>query len=161
MDLDRLSLANRRDLVKQVVTGWDHVFGPWLMEQTGGTWHSGRGFTIGLFDTDSGRILGATLYELYNGASLLMHCAGSGRGWLSRDFLWYAFYYPFEQLGVRKLISPIDSDNLQARKFIEHIGFILEGTLKDASPKGNLLLYTMQQQDCKWLSLKGIVSGQR
>jgi hypothetical protein len=45
-------------------------------------------------------------------------------------------------------------------RFIEHIGFILEATLKDCAPKGDLLIYTMAKDQCKWLNLKGKICGQ-
>ncbi len=144
--------------MKHVVTGFDGVFGPWLMEQTGGSWIPGRGSTIGLYDDKCG-IVGATLYESCNGASIIMHCAGIGRTWLCREFLWFAFYYPFVQLGVGKVISPVEDSNTDCITFIEHLGFSLEATLKNASPKGNLLLYTLSSDDCKWLFLEGKYRG--
>jgi RimJ/RimL family protein N-acetyltransferase len=75
-------------------------------------------------------------------------------GWY-REYLWFVFYFPFIQLGVTKIIAPVESGNLACRRFIEHIGFILEATLKDCAPKGDLLIYTMRKDQCKWLGLKG------
>lgn len=139
--------------MRHVVTGWDHLFGPWISDRVGGGYVPGRGSTIGLFDAEAG-ILAATYFTDCNGASIVMHCAGEGKSWLNREFLWFTFYYPFEQLNVRKILSPVESDNLDCIRFIEHIGFTLEATLKDASPKGDLLIYSMGKQQCKWLSLK-------
>lgn len=144
--------------MKQVVTGHDGLFGPWLMGQLDGEWFDGRGSTIGLFDQQTG-IVGAVLFESSNGASCLLHCAGVGKQWLNREFLWYVFHYPFEELGVRKILSPVESDNLASRRFIENIGFTLEATLKDAAPKGDLLIYSMSREACKWLSLRGKYRG--
>jgi RimJ/RimL family protein N-acetyltransferase len=75
--------------------------------------------------------------------------------WMVREFLWFVFYFPFVQLEVTKIIAPVESGNLDCRRFIEHIGFNLEATLKDCAPKGDLLIYTMARDQCKWLSLKG------
>lgn len=141
--------------MRQIVTGEDQIFGPWLAEKTEGQWFAGRGPTIGLLDTNTRKILGACQYTDCNGASVILHCAGEGKDWLSREFLWFSFFYPFEQLKVRKIISPVESDNLDCIRFIEHLGFTLEAILQDASPKGNLNLYTLARDDCKWLSLGG------
>ena len=144
--------------MKRVVTGWDRIFGPWLMEKTGGSWVPGRGSTIGLLDDNE--IVGASYYTDCNGASVILHCAGEGKKWLNREFLWFSFHYPFEQLQVNKIISPVESTNFECKRFIESLGFTLEATLKDASPKGNLLLYTLERADCKWLSLRNTYRGQ-
>lgn len=138
--------------MKHLVVGWDHLFGPWLVEQNGGSWFPGRGSTIGLFDDVAG-IVGAALFEGTNEASILMHCAGIGGNWLTREFLWFSFYYPFVQLGLKKVISPVEDSNLSCRRFIEHLGFDLEATLLDASPKGNLLIYTLHRDKCRWHSI--------
>ena len=146
--------------MKSVITGHDEVFGPWLMERVDGSWFPGRGSTIGLWDHSTGSPVAATAYEGCNGKSILMHVAGEGKKWLNREFLWFSFYYPFVQLGLNKIICLVDSSNLECVKFVEHIGFHLEATLEDATPKGNFLIYTMVRESCKWLSLKENKSGQ-
>ena len=145
--------------MKLILTQEDQIFGPWLARQTGFEWVPGKGSTIGLLELGVGPVA-ATYFESFNGASILMHCAGIGKKWLNREFLWYSFYYPFEELGVRKIISPVESSNTECVKFIKHIGFRLEATLKDASPQGDLNLYTLCREDCKWLSLRGKYRGE-
>ena len=139
--------------MKVVVTGHDDFFGPWIAQRTNGEWVEGRGTTIGLWELGVGPI-GAVQFADCNDASVVMHCAGDGRRWLNREFLWYAFHYPFEELGVRKIISPVEGDNLDCQRFIENLGFVREATLKDAAPKGDLILYTLRREDCKWLTLR-------
>jgi hypothetical protein len=158
LGIDRLPVAKSRDFVKQVITGYDHIFGPWIMAKTGGAWSPGRGSTIGLMNED--KILAATYFTDCNGASILIHAAGEGKDWLNREFLWFNFYYCFEQLGLNKIIAPIESDNTDSIRFCQHIGFTLEATLKDASPKGDILLFTMTREQCRWLSLKDKYRGQ-
>lgn len=144
--------------MKVVITGADHIFGPWLREQTGGGWEDGQGKTIGLAD-ESG-ICAATFYQAFNGASVMMHCAGLGRRWLTREFLWYSFYYPFMELNAKVIISPVESWNTDCIRFIEHIGFKREATLLEASPKGDLIIFTMRKTDCRWLHVKRSKNGQ-
>lgn len=146
--------------MKHVITGWDHLFGPWLAARMpdGLDWKPGMGSTIGLLDEEKG-ILASCLYENGNGKSIIVHIAGEGKSWLNREFLWFCFYYPFEQLKLHKIIAPICSSNKDCIRWTEHIGFLLEATLKDASPKGDILLYTMVRANCRWLSLRKKLSG--
>lgn len=145
--------------MSHVVTGYNDHFGPWIAEQLDTVWSPGRGHIIGLV-SDCGETLAAAWFESHNGASILCHLAGVGKKWLNREFLWYICYYPFEQLGVKKVISPVESGNLASIKFVEHFGMTLEATLKDAAPKGDLLLYTICKEQCKWLHMRKKQNGQ-
>ena len=144
--------------MKSIITGQDEVFGPWLMDKIKGQWIPGKGSTIGLWEDGIGPIA-CCYYESCNGASVLGHLAGIGRKWMNREFLWYCFYYPFEQLKVNKILGLVESTNLDAQQLDEHLGFCLEATLKDAAPNGDLLIYSMTRDQCRWLSLKDRKSG--
>lgn len=159
MDFDGLCHQTGGDFVKRILTGHDDVFGPWLMNRINGQWIPHRGSTIGLWEDGKGPIA-ACLYESCNGASVVGHLAGIGRKWMNREFLWFCFYYPFEQLKVNKILGLVESSNLEARRLDEHLGFHLEATLKDAAPNGDLLIYSMTRDQCKWLSLKDRYRGQ-
>lgn len=142
-----------------MVTGQDAVIGPWICKIAGGEWCPGRGVTIGLMD-DTGDLIAGVLYEDYNQANITMHIAAvPGRRWLCREFLWFCFYYPFEQLGCKRVTGLVAASNLEARRFDEHLGFQLEATLEDAHPDGDLLVYKMRKEDCRWLQLKRKVSN--
>lgn len=138
--------------MKRVVTDQDELFGPWLAKQLGTTWFPGRGSVIGLWEDGVGPVAGC-LYESCNGASIVGHLAGLGRKWMNREYLWFCFHYPFVQLGVHKIIGLVEAGNLEARKLDEHMGFTLEATLKGCAPSGDLLIYTMTRDQCRWLPL--------
>ena len=145
--------------MKHILVEHEDVLGPWMMQKLGATWFPGKGSIIGLWDDREGPIA-ASLFEAHNGASVMLHQVGIGRKWLNREYLWFVFHYPFIQLGVRKIISPVESENRDSVRFIRHIGFDLEATLKDAAPKGDLLIFTMTKDQCRWLSLKEAYRGQ-
>ncbi len=128
------------------------LFGPWLAEKVGFEWLEGRGHCIGLLG--NGKIQAVSMFEQYAETSIVIHCAIEGR--LTREFIWFSFYHPFEQLKVSKIIAPVYSENLQAVRFLEHLGFTLEAALKDTSPKGDRLFYTLEKSACRWLSLRNI-----
>jgi len=145
--------------VKKVLTNCDNLFGPWIANQLGFPWFQGRGSTIGLMDLKIGPVA-AAMFEGYNGASIMVHLASKNKAWLNREFLWYVCHYPFEELKVHKVIAPIESDNFDSIRWTEHFGFTLEATLEAAAPKGDLLIYTMRKDQCKWLQLEGLYRGQ-
>jgi hypothetical protein len=145
--------------VKRVVTGHDEIFGPWLFSRLDSEWVPGRGSVIGLWDDKVGPIA-ACCYESYNTASVIAYLAGEGSKWLTREYLWYCFFYPFEQLRVRKILAIIESTNEASIRLNTHFGFRLEATLKEAAPKGDLLIYSMTRDQCRWLSLREKYRGQ-
>lgn len=100
---------------------------------------------------EDGNLYAGVLYDHYNGRSIAMHVAGDGGHWITRDLLRAAFRYPFNELMVRKILGLVDSTNLGARKLDEHLGFQLEAVLKDAGPQGDLLLYSMTAEQCRFL----------
>jgi len=153
MDFNELRLQASGDFVKHVLVGCDNLFGPWLAHRIGGDWFPGRGSTIGLMDDKKGPVA-CCLFEGCNGASVMVHIASEGQNWVNREFLWFISYYPFKQLGVTKVLAPIESTNTASIRWTEHFGFKLEATLKDAAPKGDLLIYSLVESDCKWLHMR-------
>lgn len=148
--------------MKRIIVGREDAFGPWFNKIMGrDVWTAGNGHIIGLWEDDVGPIA-ACYFENWNGASIMLHIAAApGRRWMNKEYLWFVFYYPFVQLKVRKIIGPAEAENKIACRFIEHIGFTLEATLKDAAPKGDINIYTLTAEQCKWHHLKEANNGQR
>lgn len=146
--------------MKRVLTGQEEIFGPWMMKILGSEWIPGKGSIIGLWEDGTGPIAGC-LFESSNGASIMLHIAAdSSKRWMNREYLWYVFHYPFMDLGVNKILSPVEASNETCCRFVEHIGFIPEATLKDAAPKGDLIIYTMTGKQCRWLNLRDKYRGE-
>lgn len=145
--------------MKQIICHKEYIFGPWMMARLpgGGMWLPGRGSIIGLIE--DGKPIAACLFEAFNGASVLIHIAAEGKRWMTREYLWFVFFYPFEQLSVKKILAPVESTNLDGVKFVEHIGFTLEATLQNAAPNGDLLIFSITKEQCRWLDLKGRYRG--
>lgn len=96
-------------------------------------------------------LVAGVLYEDFNGANLLMHVAAEGKYWLDRRYLWFCFWYPFEQLRCKRVTGVVPATNEQAIIFDQHLGFKLEAVLKDAHPTGDLNILVMRKEDCRWL----------
>lgn len=141
--------------MKRLILGENDRLGPWICERLGTEWLPGRGHCMGM--EEEGEITAGVLFDSYNGASVCMHVAANpGKRWMNREMLWYAFAYPFLQLRVKKILGIVASADHHTRKFDEHLGFVLEATLKDAHPQGDLLLYTMTREQCRWLDRPSI-----
>lgn len=139
-------------MTKRILLGNDDLIGQWVARRTGGSYHAGSGKTIALVEDD--RIIAAVLYEGHNGASIQTHMAAvPGRNWMTRQYLWKIFDYPFRQLDCNLIIAPVASDNLDSRRFCKHLGFETQATLRDAHPNGDLLILGMYRNQCKWLKL--------
>lgn len=146
--------------MKAVLTGCDVIFGPWMAEKLDTKWFPGRGHIIGLGDTETNQPIAGAWFESWNGSSVLCHFATDGKNRLNREFLWFICYYPFEQLKVTKVICPIESTNQASINWVTKFGFVLEATLRDAAPKGDLLLFTLTKEQCRWLHMREKSSGQ-
>ena len=95
-------------------------------------------------------LIAGVTYENYLGRSICIHTAIER---MNAGFLWYSFYYPFIELGVVKVIGLVDSFNSRAVRLDLHLGFVLEHAIKDAAPKGDLLVFSMTREKCRWLSI--------
>jgi RimJ/RimL family protein N-acetyltransferase len=114
------------------------------------------GSAIGIGQYKDGKIIAGVVYNLYNGPSICMHVAAEpGTRWLTRDFLFRVFAYPFIQLGCNRVTGLVRTDNMEARRFDEHLGFKQEGVIrKGASDGTDMILYGMLMEECRWLELK-------
>ena len=133
-----------------IVCNRQRELGQWLCERTGGAYIDGEGTYIGL-ETD-GKIVAVAGYDHYNGASIHVHLAVDGK--ITPEFLWYGFYYPFEELKVRKLIGIVASTNEKALRLDKHFGYVTEAIIKDAAPTGDLHILTMTKDQCRYLTRK-------
>jgi len=113
----------------------------------------------GIVDNDSstgiglerdGEMVAGVMYDGYLERSICIHVAAQ---YLTRAFVQFCFQYAFGQLGVLKLIGLVDSDNTAAMLFNWHLGFEIEAVIKDAAKQGDLCIFTMTREQCKWLNV--------
>lgn len=101
----------------------------------------------------NGELVAGVVYEGYNGKNIWMHVAAvPGSKWMSRDYLRAVFVYPFEVCGVDRVSGYVNESNHKAQRFNEHLGFKQEARLRGAAPDGgDVILYTMWREDCRFL----------
>ena len=128
--------------------------GHWVADKLRTVYSPESSAAIGLVKDD--KIVAGVIYENWNRRSVVTHIAIEGR--LTRSFLYAIFHYPFVTCGVNKIISAVNDTNTKSALMVTNMGFIAEGRLKDCSPDGDIILYTMQKSDCRFLGKRyGIV----
>lgn len=130
------------------------VIGPAVVE-----WVAQRTNEFGNFGTDAGigwlkggDLVAGVAYAEWNGPNVVCHIASDGtRRWLTRQYLHTIFDYPFNQLKVKRITVCVGEGNSDSRRFVQHLGFSLETTLSEAHPTGDLLVYKMAKEGCRWI----------
>lgn len=121
--------------------------GEWVAEKTAGAYFKEKSAAIGL--ERNGAIQAGVIYENWNGKSIVCHIAFTGK--LTAPFLGAVFAYPFNKCGAEKIIAPIASSNHKARMLVGNMGFREEARLKDASLEGDIVLFTLPRDECRFL----------
>lgn len=137
--------------MRRIVIGQPVVV--WVAQRVGD--RDNFGTAVGFGIEDNGELIAGVVFNEYNGVNYNMHVASDGsKRWLSKKLLWMVFDYAFNQAKVKRITGLVGEGNIQARRFDEHVGFRLEATLKSAHPSGDLLVYAMFSDDCKWLNIR-------
>lgn len=146
---------------RKVIIGAEQMLAPW-MDMTchsHGAFHAqcGRGFAMVEMDEeheDRGNIIAGVWFEGFNGANMNIHVAAvPNKRWCNRTYLSLCFHYAFVQCKAKRLTGFVAASNHAARRFDEHLGFRMEAVLKDGAPDGDMLVYVMRKEDCRWLQL--------
>ena len=122
----------------------------WVAKQTNEFGNFGTDAGIGW--QRGGKLIAGVAYAEWNGVNVVCHIASDGsRQWLNRQYLWTIFDYPFNQLKCKRITVCVGEGNADSRRFVLHLGFELEATLRAAHPTGDLLVYSMFKEGCKWI----------
>ena len=139
--------------MKTIVCGQDEHVAAFVAKQIGMGGKFGSCVGIGL--EEDGELIAGVVFDDYNGSNISMHVGAiPGKRWMTKEYLWYCFYYAFEEAKVKRITGVVEEENITAQKFDEHLGFELETTLKDAGRSGDLLIYRMFKEDCRFLRMK-------
>lgn len=137
-----------------MIYGQDERVLKWVGDRTDEDDFGPGSTAIGL--EEDNELIAGVAFNMYTKASICMHVAAMpGKRWMTKDFLWRSFAYPFIQLGCNRVTGLVREDNFVAQKFDEHLGFKREGLLRRACTDGqNMILYGMLREECRWLEIK-------
>ena len=136
--------------MKTVIVHQNERVGTWVAAQMGKCSSWGDYQAIGL-EQDGVLIAGVVVNGYLKGVRCSIHCAGVGKRWLNREFLFVVFDYVFRQLGCKAVVNPVDADNHESARFTKHLGFVESAYI----PEAELLIFTMPRAACRWLQRKG------
>ena len=104
---------------------------------------------------EDGKLIAGVVYDDYEeNARCSSHCVGIGKRWLTKEFLWVMFDYPFNQLNVNVMINTVSSANKDSIKFTEHLGFQEVARIESGASDGDLIIYAFYKRNCKWIRTK-------
>ena len=140
--------------MKRIVVNQKERVGKWVAERVRRTapWEAFE--AIGIEGEDGQLIAGVVVDSYVRDARCAMHCAGEGRRWLNREFLFACFDYAFRRLRCKVVACPVNADNADAARFLLHLGFYETGRVPDGAGDCDLLIFSMPRRMCRWLSLK-------
>jgi hypothetical protein len=134
-----------------VIVVGDHV-GEWVCERLGSIYNPALSVSFGM--ERQGKLVAGVIFDGYNGGSIHMHVAGLGGHWMTREYARICFEYAFITAKVHKILGFVDSENLQAQRYDEHLGFAKEAVIRGAGRKGDLIIYSMTREQCRYLGAK-------
>jgi len=129
----------------EIVT--NHSAGHWTAEQIEGDYFETKSRAIGL--KQNGEFVAGVIYENWCGQAITCHIAIFGR--LTPRYLAVIFDYPFNVCKVKKIIVPVDATNSKSVTLVEKMGFTEEARIKDGMADGDMILYTLVKENCKYL----------
>lgn len=134
-----------------IILGQDDLVIPWIIERIPHTSFFDDATSIGV--ERDGELIGGVLYSNYRDRDIEMSAAGEGN-WLNRANLYAFFAYPFLQLGCARVTAIVPKRNKDVRKFIEKVGWVIEGRHRHAFPNDDAISYGMLKNDCRWIKEK-------
>lgn len=72
---------------------------------------------------------------------------------MSKDFLWAMFDYPFNRLKLKVILATIEGGNEKSLNLSRKLGFKEVANIADAHKDGDLVIMVLRREDCKWLHI--------
>ena len=95
-----------------------------------------------------GKLVAGVCYDNWTGRSIMAHIVVDGK--MTPGYLYAIFHYPFQHAGAEKVYCPIAESNTESIRLCSKMGFEREATLSDAHPDGDIYLYSMKRENCRF-----------
>jgi len=128
-----------------------NFIGPWIAKRINMDWYPQGRETIGLYREEDKEILAGVLFEDYTGACVSTHISIANPNVPIRKLLVTCAMYAFDQLGCKKVLGLVPSNNTEALNFDIKIGFKPEAIIKDVFNDADMLVLYMTREECSFL----------
>jgi len=95
---------------------------------------------------DNNKLVCGVVYSNYRGRDCEVSIAAEGK-WCTRKNLKTFLDYPFEVLGCERITAICKKKNKQGRRFVERLGFKLEGNARKAFPDDDAIIYGFLKEE--------------
>lgn len=119
----------------------------WLGDRTGTTGYD-MVQAIGL--ERDGELVAVTGYNNFTYKACHVHFCIDRGVYPTKEYLWFVHYYPFIQAGIDVLIAIMPQTNDRIIRLAQHLGYSMKCWIDQAE----LMLYTMNKSDCKFLRIE-------
>lgn len=103
---------------------------------------------VGLVKDDE--LMAGCVFYGFTWPNVMMHIAADR---ITPGFIAAVIDYPFRQLKCRSMSGVIHKRNKRSRRFAEHLGAEYRGTLKDAAPDDDVMMYQLMAKSAqKWMT---------
>lgn len=133
----------------KLLLGYDREIAEWVRQRL--EMESGFGDCSAIGIVREGKLIAGVVYYSYRPPTVEMAIASTSPHWANRRILKHLFQYPFNQLNCKRITVLVDSENQPVRAFDERLGFVHEGTLRQAHPNGDAEIYGMLKHECRWI----------
>ena len=91
-------------------------------------------------------------FTAFIGKTCQIHVVNFNKKYTPRKLLWATFDYPFRQLGLESLIGIVNSNNKQAMKYDQNLGFKevhrFVGLHDDG---GDIVVFELKKDECRFI----------
>jgi RimJ/RimL family protein N-acetyltransferase len=101
----------------------------------------------------NGQLVGGIVFHTYYpGINIEISIYMNSAKWATPRTLARLYSYPFLQLNVPRITAVTSRKNKRTRRFLEGVGWKLEGTIRKAfDGKYDAMIYGQLREECKWL----------
>jgi hypothetical protein len=98
----------------------------------------------------NGEVVAGVIYDHFTGPCISASMAVDNAH-LTKDFLWAIFDYPFNQLGVGKILAYAAANNEPSVSMLKRMGFVREAYIEGVYPSGAMVIMSLVRENCVWL----------
>lgn len=98
-----------------------------------------------------GKLVAVAVYHNYRAPDIQISFVSTTPRWaMPQAVEWITHTYPFKQMGAKRLTAIVRKKNRRVRRFLEGIGFKLEGTHPKAFPDGDACTYGLLREQSRY-----------